>query len=742
MIRPDGVIQTHIEALEQHWGCALRAKGNTFELPQMDRALSPSEWESLDIFRLRESCKTYVERLRDADMSDMQDPLDFALIENVVKLAPFLLDTQVDSVARMVLKEMTVVAKDFFIPVHGHWLAFASLNVFKFSNPPCRVAGGILWGDTGVGKTAQTCALIACTNKMKTLVVCPPKIVKQWEGEIKRFIPDKRLFVLYGNVNGDCMGGADVVLTSYNTLVHRHAMCASIEWDRLVMDEGAEIGKTTACYRSLVSIRAARRWILTATPLGKRGTMDHLHVVCSLIGLKDTVQPDFRFLYDSMLMEPLIAGRDGNLHMVPTTNEDLLQRINDRVPKWAKRKSIAVVGDFPGAPTTIRTALAYTSGRSFMNNRRVHHDPCVRLASGLFTNMCIRQVQSNVSYRVVQTRHPVELPYDYLNMIQRVRYWWGHAKNLVALGIMRSALNFEVSEETLMNLLTPLRPSSQRVLRDGTRVNVGVFEGTKEEVCQKMRASTFVRSQLECADNFTCPICLEEVPVSSEAGTRNPNLVFSQCGHPFCREHGVGYFMSARACWCRKSFDPALPVLFSVTDGSVESGPPQHIVSPVQNPGQRTAKIEKSKEVIEGHLAAGRQVVVFCANDKSCNDLRYIMQRGRVLAGSTPIRVKQKLFTEFQSGSVDVLFTTPKSSSTGINLQSASAIVFADPCVFEAERKQCVGRVARYGQTSPCVYIDTIYASNTCEEMFPLQNNNYLWSHIDFSHQRREAGTV
>jgi len=726
MLSPDGILETHVRDLEAHWGCALSVRGNAFELPKM-AATSPSEWESIDLYKLRESCKTYVQTV--CNVRSVPTPMvDAVLTDNVAKRAPFLHGNQIDVVARMILKELTSVTKDIFLSLGNYWLSFISMNLFSFDNPPCGASGGILWGDTGVGKTVQTCALIAATNKMKTLIVCPAKLVKQWQSEIRRFIPDQRLHVMYGAAAA-FDESADVILTSYNTLINRLGVL-DVHWDRLVMDEGAEVGYSTVAFRFLVQIQARRRWVLTATPLSKKNTMDHFHVLCWLIGIKDEKEPDYRFFHNTMFFESsVLPNREGNMFMIDTSDTTLVHRICERVQHWGRRKSIAAVCEYPGCPVSMRKALAYTSGRNFL--QRASHDPYVNLASGLFLSMCIRQRQTDVTYRIVENRHPVRLRDDYLQMLQRVRSWWGYTKNLVALGIMRGALNFETSEETLINLLNPLRPSSMRLMRDGSRVNIDVFEGSQEEVLRHMGNTTFAASQLDEADTFTCPICLEDIPVY-EDGARNRNLVFSQCAHPFCREHGMGFFMSARRCWCRHSFQTNRPVLYCVTGATGENSQRGPVPAQVRDVGVRTAKIEKACEVINGHLSEGRQVVVFCANDKSCHDLHAIVGRGKVVAGTTPIHAKQKLFGQFQSGEVHILFTTPRSSSTGINLQAASAIVFADPCVFDAERKQCIGRVARIGQASSHIYIDTVYAENTCEEIFPLVNNNYLWTHINF----------
>ena len=75
-----------------------------------------------------------------------------------------------------------------------------------------------------------------------------------------------------------------------------------VEWDRLMADEGAEIGCSTSAFKFLIRISAKRRWVLTATPLSKKNTMDHFHVLCSLIGIKDEVAPDYRYFNNTMLL--------------------------------------------------------------------------------------------------------------------------------------------------------------------------------------------------------------------------------------------------------------------------------------------------------------------------------------------------------------------------------------------------------------------------------------------------------
>jgi SNF2 family DNA or RNA helicase len=144
----------------------------------------------------------------------------------------------------------------------------------------CR--GGILADDMGLGKTFQTIGLIKNGGPgVRTLIVCPPALMAGWLEELRAcgfFVS-----VLKG-VNSwlDVPEGEEAVwLTTYPKAVAYSKTSRGVSgryfWDRVVLDEGHAIrnGKANKTWKAAIafSIRAERRWILSATPV-QNGSRD------------------------------------------------------------------------------------------------------------------------------------------------------------------------------------------------------------------------------------------------------------------------------------------------------------------------------------------------------------------------------------------------------------------------------------------------------------------------------------
>ena len=72
-----------------------------------------------------------------------------------------------------------------------------------------------------------------------------------------------------------------------------------------------------------------------------------------------------------------------------------------------------------------------------------------------------------------------------------------------------------------------------------------------------------------------------------------------------------------------------------------------------------------------------------------------------------------------------VFFLTSRTSSTGINLQSASCIVFLEPFLLKSTQKQAIGRIQRIGQEAREVEIVHLITTNTFEQN--LMNTTENW---------------
>jgi superfamily II DNA or RNA helicase len=166
------------------------------------------------------------------------------------------------------------------------WMEF--LRRFSF--------GGCLADDMGVGKTAQTLALLETRRELRvagesmppSLVVVPRSLVFNWKQEAARFTPQLRLLDYTGadRANAD-FTACDVVLTTYGTLRRDALQLKDIEFDYLVLDEAQAVkNAATDAAKAVRLLRGRHRLALSGTPIE-----NHLGEIWSL----------FEFLNPGML---------------------------------------------------------------------------------------------------------------------------------------------------------------------------------------------------------------------------------------------------------------------------------------------------------------------------------------------------------------------------------------------------------------------------------------------------------
>ncbi|MDR1146866.1 MAG: DEAD/DEAH box helicase [Verrucomicrobiales bacterium] len=137
--------------------------------------------------------------------------------------------------------------------------------------------GGVLADDMGLGKTLQTLIWLLHLAEQRAagglpppraLVVCPKSVVSNWQLEAARFTPAL-------TVGGWPAAGAlpDVALTviNYAQLRRRADALARPAWDAVILDEGQNIkNPQSQGARAACALRAARRLVLTGTPVENR----------------------------------------------------------------------------------------------------------------------------------------------------------------------------------------------------------------------------------------------------------------------------------------------------------------------------------------------------------------------------------------------------------------------------------------------------------------------------------------
>ncbi len=146
-----------------------------------------------------------------------------------------------------------------------NWLNF--LGTFNF--------GGILADDMGLGKTLQVIAYIlssrAKTKGHPSLVVVPATLIFNWQAEIKRFAPELATYTLYGTDRAkdtDRFQHADIVLTSYGTLLRDIGWLKNSVFEHIFLDESQQIkNPESLIYKAVILLKGRNRICMTGTPI-------------------------------------------------------------------------------------------------------------------------------------------------------------------------------------------------------------------------------------------------------------------------------------------------------------------------------------------------------------------------------------------------------------------------------------------------------------------------------------------
>jgi superfamily II DNA or RNA helicase len=139
-------------------------------------------------------------------------------------------------------------------------------------------SGGVLADDMGLGKTVQTialfCAVKASEKKIRTLIVAPTSVVRNWEREIERFAPTLGVVMWHGadrRQNEEEAKEAEVLITSYALLRRDIEFLQTLELDYAVLDEAQHIkNPQSATAQAAKQLRTERRLALTGTPIENR----------------------------------------------------------------------------------------------------------------------------------------------------------------------------------------------------------------------------------------------------------------------------------------------------------------------------------------------------------------------------------------------------------------------------------------------------------------------------------------
>ena len=150
---------------------------------------------------------------------------------------------------------------------HAGFEWFYFLKEFRF--------GGCLADDMGLGKTVQTLALLLKEKQLgedrPSMVIVPNSLLFNWQREAKKFAVQLNILIYHGVTRGvytDVLGMADVVLTTYGTVLRDSDRLQHMKFHYVILDEAQAIkNPASQISKALRSIKCRYRLALSGTPI-------------------------------------------------------------------------------------------------------------------------------------------------------------------------------------------------------------------------------------------------------------------------------------------------------------------------------------------------------------------------------------------------------------------------------------------------------------------------------------------
>ena len=150
---------------------------------------------------------------------------------------------------------------------------------------------GILADEMGLGKTIQTIALLAYlylkNDSLTHLIIVPKVTIKNWEREIKKWLPKIKYLFFYGDKEERKIlsehtikeSHYDIVLTTFECSMKEKTALASLNYEYLIIDEAHRLKNDQGKFSTIVrKFNSKHRLLLTGTPF-----QNNLHELWSLL---------------------------------------------------------------------------------------------------------------------------------------------------------------------------------------------------------------------------------------------------------------------------------------------------------------------------------------------------------------------------------------------------------------------------------------------------------------------------
>lgn len=190
--------------------------------------------------------------------------------------------------------------------------------------------GAVLADEMGLGKTVQSLALISSiggSSSAPTLILCPTSMIRTWEREAARFVPDRSVLVLHGPGRAKLLEQIlqnDIVITSYGSLVRDIDSYADIQFRLVIADEASFLrNPRTKTTKAAGKLDATSRIALTGTPIENS--------IQDLWSIMNFTNPGYLGRRDDFVARHSAAGGDSASRLKTRLNPYLLRRTKSEV---------------------------------------------------------------------------------------------------------------------------------------------------------------------------------------------------------------------------------------------------------------------------------------------------------------------------------------------------------------------------------------------------------------------------
>ncbi len=200
---------------------------------------------------------------------------------------------------------------------------------------------GLLADEMGLGKTLQTLTWLSMPRSgLPSLIVCPTSLVRNWEAEAKKFVPDVSVLVISGPDRArlyPLIDSSRLVITSYALLQRDfEEVYMGREFDVVVIDEAQHVkNRQTRNARAVKMLSSRHRLALTGTPVENS--------VSDVWSIFDFLMPGYLGDYESFKLSYEMPVADGG-----TEGDMALERLKRKLhPFILRRLKKSVAKDLP-----------------------------------------------------------------------------------------------------------------------------------------------------------------------------------------------------------------------------------------------------------------------------------------------------------------------------------------------------------------------------------------------------------